>query len=351
MKILAAAFIAFFFTLPFNAQDFTISGHIDAYFSYDTDKYGNSLRKFAGTAPYRDEFRINIAQLTGMYTTERVRAALTLHYGDIASLNWPSNQQFIQEANAGFSPAKNLWIDAGYFLTHIGAEGVFPKGNFLTTLALVTYFEPIYQSGIKVSYDFSPKVNGCLHLVNGNNIFADNNVNKSAGITIGVKPNKNSEVIYNNLIGNEQPAGIPGKLRVYNNLVVKYALGKRVDLLGGFDLALQEKSKLMDSTESASLYGGLLAVKYKASKKFSVTARGEFYSDENGILSGVFINSDGEAIGLRAFGITLGMEVRPVENAYIRVEGRYLKSDSKQKIFFDNTDSKTEFIINTGVEF
>ncbi len=330
---------------------FSVGGYLDTYYSYDTDLNGNSLRQFSGTAAYRDEFRVNIAQITGKYNVDKVRAVLTLHYGDIPSLNWPASQLFIQEANAGFSPAKNLWIDAGYFLTHIGAEGILPKGNFLTSIALPTYFEPIYQSGIKLSYDFSPKVYGCIHLLNGNNVFADNNKNKSIGITLGVRPNSSSEIIYNNLIGNEQPAGSIGKTRIYNNLVLKYALGKRVDLIAGFDFAIQEKSKITDSTASASLYSGLAAIKFKAAKKFSITVRGEIYSDENGILSGVFSDSDGKSTGFKAFGVTLGMEYRPIENAYIRLEGRYLSADSKQKIFFENSNTRTEAIISTGVEF
>lgn len=343
--------LSFTLTKAQDKSNFSYGGYIDTYYSYDTDRNGNSIRQFSSTAPYRDEFRINIAQFTGKYNTDNVRAVLTLHYGDIATLNWPSNQQFIQEANAGFSPAKNLWIDAGYFLTHIGAEGVLPKGNFLTSLALATYYEPFYQSGVKISYDFSPKVYGALHILNGNNVFIDNNKNKSVGITLGVRPNSKSEIIYNNLIGNEQPAGNIAKTRIYNNLVIKYALGKKVDFIGGFDFVMQEKSKISDSTESASLYSGLAAIKFKAAKKFSVTVRGEVYMDENGILSGVFTDTDGKSTGLKAFGVTLGMDYRPIENAYVRLEGRYLSTETKQNIFYEDSNSRTEAIVNMGVEF
>ncbi len=190
------------------SQDFTkfkLSGYVDTYYAWDDDKNGNSIRQFSSTVPYREEFRLNIAQVSLKYNDTKVHGVLTLHYGDIPSVNWPTNQQFVQEAYAGFSPAENLWVDAGYFLTHIGAEGLLPNGNLFNTLALATYYEPFYQSGVKVSYEFSPKVYGSLHLLNGYNVFADNNKNKSFGLTLGVKPAKNLEIIYNNLIGNEFP--------------------------------------------------------------------------------------------------------------------------------------------------
>jgi hypothetical protein len=333
------------------SQGVTFGGYVDAYYAYDSDKNGNSLRQFSSIAPYRDEFRLNTAQVSGKYSADKVRAVVTLHYGDIHNVNWPANMQFIQEANAGFTPAKNLWIDAGFFLTHIGAEGVLPKGNYLTSLSLPTYFEPFYQSGVKVSYDFSPKVYGCIHLLNGYNVFVDNNKNKSAGITFGVRPNDKSEIVYNNLIGNEQPAGSTPKLRIYNNLVLKYAITKKLDFIAGVDFAMQEKSKISDSTESASVYSGLAAFRFKPTKKFAVSVRGEIYNDENGMLSGVFTDSDGNPTGLKAFGITGGVEYRPVDNAFIRIEARFLSADSKQKIFFDNTNTRTEVLTNLGVEF
>ena len=336
------------------SQDFTkfsISGYVDTYYAWDDDKNGNPIRQFSSTVPYREEFRLNIAQVSLKYNDAKVRGMLTLHYGDIPSVNWPQNQQFIQEAFAGFSPAKNLWVDAGYFLTHIGAEGLLPKGNFFNTLALPTYYEPFFQSGVRVSYEFSPKVYGSLHLLNGYNVFADNNKNKTAGITLGVKPAKNIEIIYNNLIGNEISFGSEGKTRMYNNLVFKYSPSSKVDFLLGADLAFQEKSSLTDSTASATMYSGLAAVKFKITKKFSASLRGEIFNDKNGFLSGVYTDNTGKQTGLIAYGVTLGIEVRPVDNAYFRIESRYLSAESDQKIFYENKNSRIEANTSIGIEF
>lgn len=339
------------------AQDFSkfsLSGYVDTYYSYDDDKNGNSLRQFSAIAPYREEFRLNIAQVSLKYNDEKVRGNITLQYGDIPAVNWPSSQQFIQEAYAGFSPAKNLWIDAGFFLTHIGAEGVLPKSNFLTSMSLPVYYEPFFQSGVRVSYDFSKKVYGTVHLLNGYNVFADNNKNKSAGITFGVKPSDKIEIIYNNLLGNEINTGSPGKLRIYNNLILKLFPAKKLDIIISGDAAFQENSKIDDSTAYGNLYSGLASMRYRFSNKFSASLRGEVYMDNDGILSGIFTDNAGKQTGLKAYGITFGIEVRPVPQAYFRIESRYLITDKEQEIFTDGTkqkNSRFEAITNVGIEF
>ena len=35
---------------------------------------------------------------------------------------------------------KNSWLDAGYFITHIGGEGIIPKYNFFTSLSPMHIF-------------------------------------------------------------------------------------------------------------------------------------------------------------------------------------------------------------------
>ncbi len=338
--------------------EFKISGYADTYYAYDNDKNGSNLRQFSVISPIRDQFRINLAQVTGKYTNNNIRGTVTLQFGDIPNYNWPQspNQylQYIQEANVGFRPVKNLWIDGGYFLTHIGAEGILPINNYLNTQALTTYYEPIYQSGIRVAYDFSDKVYGSLYLLNGYNVLADNNLNKSGGMQLGVKPVKNLELIYNNIFGNEQPQGSEGKTRFYNNFVVKYAPIKKLDFLLGIDFATQQKSDISDSAASASLFSGLLAVRYNFVSKFYISTRGEYFEDNNGILSGLYTNNEGDLIGLKSAGIAFALEYDPTDNSYVRIDTRFLKTGNNLFIF-NQTETprqeRTEVTLGAGIEF
>lgn len=222
----SAQILIFYFIIHFNfvylysqtgiisglPEGLSIGGYVDFYISYDNDKSG-TLRQFSAIAPYRDEFKLNMAHVYTRYTGEKIRGNVVLHYGDIPRINWPQDQQIIQEANLGVQPVKNLWIDAGYFLTHIGSESIIPRYNYFSSLSLCTYYEPFFQSGIKASYNFSDRFNAVFHLVNGYNVFTDNNKNKSFGITLDVKTSKKVELVFNNLIGNEMPSDREGKTR------------------------------------------------------------------------------------------------------------------------------------------
>ncbi len=333
-------------------EGMTLNGYAETYYVWDTDK-DKSLRQYSATSPYRDEFRLGIAQLNGSYSTKRFRAALGFHFGDIPNVNWPdiSTLRFVQEANIGFSPAKNLWFDFGYFITHIGAESIFPRYNWFNTMAFVTYFEPIFQSGVRVCYNIK-KFYSQLHILNGYNQLTDNNKNKSIGLQLGFKPNNNLDITYNNIFGNEQPSESNNpKTRLQNNLVVKFFAGKYVDILFGFDAAFQKKSQLADSNRSAAMYSGLLALRVRPYKKFSFAARYEYHNDKDGFLSGVFTNSDGALTGLIAQGFTLGVEVNPVPFGFLRLEGRYIIAKNDQKIFFDNSNSRFEVVFSAGAGF
>ena len=324
-------------------KNFKFSTYVDAYYSYDSDK-DKSLRQLSSISPYRDEFRLNIAQLSLKYNTEKIRGTFTMHFGDIPRVNWPGNNQYVQEANVGFSPYKNLWIDAGYFLTHIGCEGI-PKNNYFSSFSLQSYYEPFYQSGVKISYDFSEKFTACLHVLNGYNLLDDNNKNKSVGLQLTYTPKPDLKFTYNNIVGNEMPTGTDGKIRFLNNLVINLTC-KKLELVAGLDFGLQEKTKLADSS-TAYVYGALISAKYHIIPKFSAMARGEFYQDLDGVLSGLIVNDR----GAKGNGISLGVEFNPVESAYIRLECRYLRLDANEKIFYNNDNQRTEGIVSFGFEY
>ncbi|MGV8019195.1 MAG: outer membrane beta-barrel protein [Ignavibacteria bacterium] len=334
-------------------KNFSFSTYMDVYYAYDTDK-DKTPRQFALLSPYRDEFRLNIAQVSLKYNSDKVRGVMTLHYGDIPDMNWApvTKTKYVQEANIGFSPVKDLWIDAGYFITHIGAESL-PKSSLLSSFALGTYAEPFIQSGLRFSYGFSDKFYAQFHILNGYNVFEDNNKNKSFGVQLGYTPRENLKFVYNNIVGNEIPAALNNpKTRFYNQAMMTYSPSKKVDILLSLDYGIQEKSKLKDTTASASLFSGLAAIKYKVHPKISLCLRGEFYSDPDGFLSGSYMNSDGSVTGLKTFGVTAGIEYKPIETMYLRLESRLLHTmDEVQKIFYENKRHKEEVALNFGFEY
>jgi hypothetical protein len=329
-------------------KNFKISSYADVYYAYDNDKnIDKDPRLLDLISPYRDQIRLNIASLTLKYGTDNIRSTFTIHYGDIPELNWKpvTKYDMIQEANIGFSPQKNLWIDAGYFVTHIGAEGL-PKNNVLSSFSLPVYVEPFIQSGVKVGYDFSDKFTACFHLLNGYNVFEDNNKNKSFGVQLAYTVNDKLKFTYNNLIGNEMPAGVDGRTRFFNNFIVNVSPCKKIDMIASADICTQEQSSRTNPDKSAYTYGAFLSTRYKFNPKFSATVRGEYYQDIDGILSGAI----GSYNWLKGNGITIGCEYRPVESAYLRAETRYIRLDSDLKPFYKNNE-RTEAMLSFGFEY
>jgi len=332
----------------FLPKNFELHGFIDTYYEYNTDKQ-NSLKLFPTVSPYRNEFRLNIAQLSLKYNDEAIRSSLTFHYGDIPDVNWePATKlKYIQEANIGFSPIKNFWIDAGYFQTHLGAEG-FPPGNFLNSNAVISVAEPNFQAGVKISYIFSEKFNAALHILNGENLFEDNNKNKSFGIQLNYIPKENLIFTYNNIIGDEIPASENNPRTQYlHNFEIQYSPSGKIDLLGNFDIGHREKSGLLDSTSTAYVYGGLASIRYNINKKFSTTFRCEFYRDLDGIFTGVVSNNS----GAKCSGITIGGEYKPDKFMYVRCEYYFLKMAENQKIFYNNSSIRHELTFSLGAGF
>ncbi len=333
-------------------EGLSISGYADAYISYDNDKSG-TLRRFSSIAPFRDEFKLNLASIAIRYAGEKVRGNITAQYGDIPQINWPSDNRLIQEANIGVQAFKDLWVDAGYFLTHIGGEGIVPKNNYFTSLSLCTYAEPFFQSGVRVSYSSSEKFSGQIHLLNGYNVLTDNNYNKSIGLTLDYKPHKEIEFIYNNIIGNEIPAGNTGKTRIYNNLVVKYNSLNKLETILCADYCVQEKSKLNDTSASGNMFSMFAALRYRIIKTFAISLRAEYFQDKDGFMLGTFNNPvNGETLGLTASGGSIAFEYNPVDFSYFRIESRFLKSSEKVFVNNDGTsNTRIEVILSSGIQF
>jgi hypothetical protein len=99
------------------------------------------------------------------------------------------------------------------------------------------------------------------------------------------------------------------------------------------------------------MFGGFLTVKYTINPKFALSFRGEYFMDSDGIFSGVYTNTANEKTGLQLFGPSLAFEYKPMPNAYLRLEGRYLKTMKDLKIFSDDKDYRVDGSVSMGVLF
>jgi hypothetical protein len=333
---------------------FTLSGYVDTYYSMDNDN-ANSPDRFPGVSPNRDEYRLNIAQISARYFKDNVRGNLTIQYGDIPDVLYPEKQRLLPEANVGFSPwekdGKSIWIDAGYFVTHIGTEAIRPIENTFSSYAMVSFYEPLPQAGVSVSYS-SRRFNGAFWITNGYSVLGDNNKNKSIGLSLTYWPYKNVSFSYNNLGGNESSDLDNQRLRLYNNFIIKGYFWDNWSLIINSDFCFQQNSKLDDTASVGTMLGGFLTVKYSFDSKFSLAYRGEYFMDFDGILSPIYdVPNTFNRTGLMIYGLSLAFEYKPMPNAYVRLEGRYLQTLRDLHIFSDNKNYRIDGSLTMGVGF
>ncbi len=333
-----------------------VSGYVDAYYAYYTDSVGiGNYQKFPSVDARSNSFGLNHAMITAQYDGDKFRGIVTAHYGDIPRSAWSSTFNGIMEAHAGVRLCSKLWLDAGFFRTHTGAEGLLPKENFTSSVSVSTYFEPYYESGFRLDYHPSSKLSIDLYFLNGYNIYEDNNDKKSLGLNLTYAFNDNANIGYTNYIGDDTPLGADtiSHNRIFQNIFANYQVGK-LKMQVGVDYILQQNSNIIKQNKTVDCLSGVLSFKFQTTHKFADYMRFELFNDPNGFMAGIITDKNNELTGLKLYGITYGLELKPIDNAYIRLEARELIMDKNQEIFQWNNKpqhNRHEVLLNLGISF
>lgn len=322
-----------------------LSGYVSSYYAHYSDEIEkNGFVQFPTMAPRNNQFGLNIAQIGMEYLDKNVRGNIILQYGDIPETNWPKPFTLIQEAHAGVRLIKNLWLDAGFFKTHIGLESIQPRENITSSMSVVNYYEPYYFSGAKLTYQLNSKLSLQLNAFNGYNIYVETNKNKVLGFSALYDLNKHVSLTYNLLSCDETPDLVKVKhQRFYHNFygTIKY---QKLSLGIELNYGTQKNSLLTDTTKTASMNSALIVLKYQVLKKIGVYGRAEYFSDKNKILT------NGLNLGKFIYGETFGVEFKPYKNVALSLESRVLKCDAfifKEKNYLTNQRQEIIFCLDT----
>lgn len=339
------------------APKLTVGGYISAYYALYSDSADkNNFQKFPTTAPQSNVFSLNLAQITTKYSSKSLRAITTLHFGDMPRSIWSRPYNMIQEANAGIRLLKRVWLDAGFFRTHIGVESIQPRENITSGVAIVTFFEPYYLAGAKLSFLLNDKLTLQLNSFNSYNSFVETNRKKAVGFSLTYDASQKLSFTFNSLWNDDSPdSSHVTHRRLYNNAYVIYKSG-RFNLGAEVNFCFQQNTSLNGNVRQAAyMYSGLVSARYMLVKRFYLYGRLEYFSDPNEILTGPEVNENRKLIGLDIGGATLGVEYKPLPNAYLRLEGRALETQGgDEKIFLLNGQSSAtryEMIASLGVWF
>lgn len=311
-----------------------ITGYIDTYYAWYSDSVNyDAYCLFPTISPRKNQFGLNIAQISAKYESRGFRGTATIFGGDCPKSSWSAQFNFIQEANLGFKLYKRLWLDAGFFRTHIGLESIQPRENLTMSISTTDYFEPYFLSGAKLTWQQSKRLAFQINVFNSFNQFIENNKNKAFGFSVAYSPNSKLNMTFSSITCDESadPA-VNKRQRLYNNFILLY---KNDHWILGFEgnFGIQRNSVLTDTTKTAIMSSFLAAVKYRISPRWGLYSRVEYFSDPNEILTGPVENVNHQLVGVEIVGTTIGLEFKPIPNSYFRIEGRVLNTLSEAVIF------------------
>lgn len=340
-----------------NAQDstkinpVTISGYVEAYYSYDLANPANHQRpSFFYSFNRHNEANLNIGFIKANYSEANVRGNFSLMAGTYAHSNLAGEQALLRnifEANAGFKLSKknNFWLDIGIMPSHLGFESAVGKDCWNLTRSILADNSPYYEAGAKLGYTTkNEKLYLSVMYLNGWQRIQriPGNQTPAGGTQITYKPNSNITLNWSTYAGNEQPDSL--KLwRYFNNFYGVFQVTEKFGITTGFDLGIQQKAK--DSSAYNNWFAPVVLLQYKPTSKIRIAARGEYYVDENGV-----IIATGTKNGFRVLGYSLNIDYLPTSNVMFRIEGRGL--NSIDKIFLLNNKPSTEnYFITTSLSF
>jgi hypothetical protein len=337
-----------------DSSEVSFGGYADGYYSYYTNAKEVAYQQHDAIGAYHNNFGLNIAQLTAAYNSNRMRGVLTLHAGDIPAITWAGTYRNIQEANAGVRLAKGLWLDMGFFKTHVGTESFLPKDNLMSIITLGTFYGPFYQSGARLSYDTESEWHFELHAINGYNLHIDNNDYKTFGLLVSHDFGDHFGMGYAAMAGQERVGQLRDGYLIYQNMFANWNYEK-LDVQVGLDVAVANQWRPTTPIGSNGwlanpLIAGLATFKYHFSDQFAASFRGEVFSDESNINSFSYspsVNSttgasrlSTDATGMTVFGSTFGFEYAPTTNGFLRIESRTLyHPDATTSIYPDGWDA------------
>jgi opacity protein-like surface antigen len=308
------------------------SGHIESYYTYDFNEPADNNRPgFIYSHNRHNEFNLNLGYVKASYSKDKVRGNFALAAGTYMNANYaaePGVLKHIYEANVGYklSGNKNLWFDIGIMPSHIGFESAHSPSCWALTRSLGADNSPYYQGGAKLTYSTDDEkwllsglaLNGWQRIkrVEGNSLM-------SFGTQLTYKPTNKVTLNYSTFIGTDKADSIR-QMRYYHNIYGIFQVNDLFGITAGFDVGMEEESN--SNSGFNTWYTPILIAKYNVSSKVSLTARGEYYQDENGV-----IISTGTPNGFKTTGISLNVDYAPSSDILLRIEGRSLKS--KDKVF------------------
>ncbi|MEI6739174.1 MAG: porin [Gemmatimonadaceae bacterium] len=308
----------------------TIGGFLDTYVAWDSHRPSTLDRRFTTGAARHSEFNINLAVLDATISAPRLRGRFAIQYGTsvqanyageprVGQLSGPEVSRFIQEAYAGLKVAPTLWVDAGVFLAPFGAENWISRDNPVYTRSLIADNSPYYESGVRASWQPKPQLQLQLHVINGWQNISETNSSKAVAVRADWTASPAWTIAYDAFVGNEQPDSLPGRLRQFHELIVRWTPVAGTSLTATMDVGLQERG----AGHHDQWQGMAVLLQHRLSPTLQLGGRIEAYADPSQV-----VVSTGLPNGLRATGGSINLDAQLHRQVVWRTEARRLMAST-----------------------
>lgn len=306
-------------------------GYVGVYYGYDSNNPASLTRPgFIYSENLHNQIAVNIALLGARYVSDRVRGTFAIQTGTYPDANYaaePGIFKNIYEAWGGVKVAKNLWLDAGIFLSHIGLEGPISRDDLTLTRSIMADNSPYYEAGAKLTYDAGRKWLFSVLVLNGWQVIRDRNQNEAVGSQIQFRPSSKWLLNSSTFVGEgyNQPDSVGRQLRYFHDFYVTYDPSRRWKIAVAFDAGLQARARNAGGHDAWQ--GAALIVRRRLWERAGLVGRVEYFHDPAGVLATTRVG------GLSTVGYSLGFDCNPVPRVTLRAEAKQFVD--KNQVYLD----------------
>jgi Putative beta-barrel porin-2, OmpL-like. bbp2 len=311
----------------------SITGSVDAYYRYNFANAKDSMHtnNYTSFTNSHNSFELGMASLKADYTIGKLEAVADLGFGRRAeefSYNDNGTLAAIKQAFVAYSPSDKVKFTMGKWFTHVGYEVPDAYLNRNYSMDYMFSYGPFFHTGIKMDVTASSNFGFMIGVANPTDFTTASFAKKNFIAQIHLATTNSKINAYVNYVGGEDMS--EAMVNQFDAVVIgtissKFSIGYNGTV----------KSVKPDGGSSASLWGSALYLNYDPCSVFGLTARGEYFGDEDGVAG----------FGTDIVDFTLSGNVH-IGNLTIIPEFRL--DSAKDPIFYKNSDKLSPTAKSTG---
>lgn len=298
----------------------TVHALLDAAYSSSFNEPPNHERAFT-LQPSRNNQLGLMQGIAGVeLRSTHVRGKVAAQTGWFADVLWTGADtafRWLSEAWAGVRLSEGVWLDAGVYPSHIGAESMIARDNLVLSRLYISDATPYVETGAALTWEESASTTIALHVLNGWQRITDNNDGIAVGTRITHRPSEQLTLNWSTFVGDEQPRGREAQLRWHSNVWMNWSISDATTLVTIVDVGAQER---VSSGYDIVWYLGAIAA-HRITPALQLAARIEHMNDQRNILVTTASNQPFVSTSASA-----NVDLRIGDNLLLRGEGRILQA-------------------------